>query len=226
MTFVGLPVLWDLDGTLVDSGGDIADAMDRALVLQGLPPLGESRVRAHIGSGAQHLVTACARDAGGDFSPALLADFFATYQEHVADRTVLFAGVHDLLEGLHSRGIAQAIVTNKPVGICTALLKALGIEHYFSCVLGGESLPKRKPDPMMLYAAMKALNTERAVMIGDGPHDVGAARAAGLPIIGVDWGIATPVGADVRVQTVAQLSALLLPADTPENPQTTLRSEP
>ncbi len=211
MTYAGLPVLWDLDGTIVDSGGDIADAMDRALVQNGLAPLGERRVRAHIGSGAQHLVTSCARDAGGAFSDRLLADFFATYKDHVADRTVVFPGMRALLADLHARGVPQAIVTNKPVGISVALLQTLGIDVYFGCVLGGESLPRRKPDPMMLYAAMHTLNIQHAVMIGDGPHDVGAARAAGLPVIGVDWGIATPEGADVRVQTVAQLTALLTP---------------
>ena len=116
-----------------------------------------------------------------------------------------------LLADLHARGVPQAIVTNKPVGISVALLQTLGIDVYFGCVLGGESLPRRKPDPMMLYAAMHTLNIQHAVMIGDGPHDVGAARAAGLPVIGVDWGIATPEGADVRVQTVAQLTALLTP---------------
>lgn len=209
MTYAGLPVLWDLDGTLVDSSADIAAAVDRALVVNGLPALGVARVRAHIGSGAQHLVTACVAEAGGRMSDGILADFFDAYRTHVADHTALFPGMDALLRRIADAGVPQAIVTNKPYAITRSLLDALGIAHRFACVYGGESLPRRKPDPMMLHAAMQAMGVARAVMIGDGPHDVGAARAAGVPVIGVDWGIATPEGADVRVSTVEALEALL-----------------
>lgn len=211
MTYTGLPILWDLDGTLVDSSADIAAAVDRALVRHGLTPLGVARVRAHIGSGAQHLVTACVAEAGGTMSPEVLADFFDAYRAHVADHTTLFPGIGALLARLGQAGVPQAIVTNKPYAITRSLLDALGIAGHFACVYGGESLPRRKPDPMMLHAAMQSMGVTRAVMIGDGPHDVGAARAAGLPVIGVDWGIAAPVGADVRVADVDALAALLLP---------------
>lgn len=211
MTFASLPVLWDLDGTLVDSAADIAAAVDRALEAHGYAALGAQRVRKHIGSGAQNLVTRCVEEAGGAMSPALLESFFASYLANVAVHTRLYPGLGSLLDTLAAQGVLQAVVTNKPIAITLALLDALGMRRHFPVVYGGESLPKRKPDPMMLYAAMADLGVDRAVMVGDGPHDVGAARAAGLPVIGVNWGIAKPEGADVRVDTVAELSTLLLP---------------
>ncbi len=211
MTYAALPVLWDLDGTLVDSAADIAAAVDRALEAHGYAPLGPERVRKHIGSGAQNLVTRCVEEAGGAMTPALLESFFTSYLANVAVHTQLYPGLGGLLDALADRGVPQAIVTNKPVDITVALLDALGLTRYFPVVYGGESLPKRKPHPMMLHAAMADLGVDRAVMVGDGPHDVGAGRAAGLPVIGVNWGIAKPDGADVRVDTVAELTALLIP---------------
>ncbi len=207
MTVRGLPVLWDLDGTLVDSIADIAAAVDRALADNGLPRLGEARVRRHIGSGAQHLVSACVEEAGGGMSEAILDSFFTAYRADVAAHTRLYPGIAELLDGLD---VPQAVVTNKPIGLTRALLDALGISRHFGAVYGGESLPRRKPDPMMLMAAMSDLGVRTAVMVGDGPHDVGAGRAAGLPVIGVGWGIATPDGADIRVESVPELAALLL----------------
>lgn len=221
--YAGLAVLWDLDGTLVDSQSDIAAAVDRALARNALPRLGEPAVRRHIGSGAQHLVTACHADALGllpagvaraEVPPVerVLADFFAAYKAHIADQTALYPGLRELLADLT---VPQAIVTNKPIGLALALLDALGIRERFGAVYGGESVPRRKPDPMMLHAAMADLGVQHAVVIGDGPHDVGAARAAGLPVIGVDWGINRPEGADVRVGTVSALRALLGGANSP-----------
>lgn len=202
-----MAVLWDLDGTLVDSSADIAAAVDRALTAHDLPALGEQRVRKHIGSGAQHLVSTCVAEAGGVMTDELLATFFLAYRAHVADHTRLYPGIAELLVTLD---VPQAVVTNKPISLTRDLLKALAIDHHFGAVYGGESLPKRKPDPMMLYAAMADLRVQSAVMVGDGPHDVAAGRAAGLPVIGVGWGIATPEGADLRVTSVPQLAALLL----------------
>ncbi len=206
-TFADLPVLWDLDGTLVDSAADIAAAVDRALVGNALPALGERAVRRHIGSGAQHLLTACTEEAGGEMSAKILADFFVAYRAHIADQTVLYPGMRALLREIQR---PQAVVTNKPIAMTEALLESLGIRAQFAAVYGGESLPMRKPHPMMLHAAMAEMGVTRAVMVGDGPHDVSAARAAGIPMIGVDWGIAKPEGADVRVPSVAALARLLI----------------
>lgn len=210
----GWAVLWDLDGTLVDSQADIAAAVDRALVGHGLRPLGEAAVRRHIGSGAQHLITACLTEAlclvepapAADVAP-VLKDFYERYREHIADRTILYDGVGELLADIQA---PQAVVTNKPIGLTLVLLETLGIRSHFGAVYGGESLPMRKPDPMMIHAAMADLGVTRAVLVGDGPHDVGAGRAAGIPVIGVEWGIGRPDGADVRVNSVRALRGLLL----------------
>ncbi len=225
MTYIGLPVLWDLDGTLADSSTDIAAAVDRAFVALHLPVLGTEAVRRHVGSGARHLITNClaeslaARVGPVDAGPSIdvvLPEFLASYRDHIADHTTLHAGVRELLADLR---VPQAVVTNKPITLTRALLAALDVTHRFAAVFGGESvldpgdpcgMSRRKPDPAMIHAAMAALGVDRAVIIGDGPHDVGAGRAAGIPVIGVDWGIATPTGADVRVQTVDALRGLLL----------------
>lgn len=210
----GWAVLWDLDGTLVDSGADIAAAVDRALSGRGLRPLGETAVRNHIGSGAQHLITACVTEALERFEPALdelvapvLQDFYEHYQEHIADQTVVYDGVRELLEVITA---PQAVVTNKPIGLTLMLLEKLGLRARFQAVYGSGSVTKRKPDPMMIHAAMADLGVTRAVLVGDGPHDVGAGQAAGIPVIGVGWGIGRPEGANVRVESVRALRGLLI----------------
>lgn len=202
-------VLWDLDGTLVDSAADIAAAVDVALAAHALRPLGEEAVRRHIGSGAAHLLSACAEEAGGAFSAELLESFSVAYRANVAVHTRLYPGIADLLSALHALGVPQAVVTNKPIGITLRLLDVLDIRDFFGAVYGGESLPTRKPDPMMVYAAMADLGVSRAVLIGDGPHDVNAAARAGIDMVGVSWGIAQPVGAPVLVHTVGALRGIL-----------------
>jgi phosphoglycolate phosphatase len=106
----------------------------------------------------------------------------------------------------------QAVVTNKPERNARHVLEVLGLARYFPVVIGGDTLPTRKPDPSMLHEALARLGAPRGVLVGDGPADVGAARAAGMWMIGVDWGIGQPVGADVRVGTVETLRAALAAA--------------
>lgn len=200
-------VLWDLDGTLVDSAGDIAAAVDRTLPAFGLPPLGEPRVRSFVGDGARVLVERCAAAAGGDFAEAMLTRFLAEYGAHVCERTRIHpAGLVALLPRCAA---PMAVVTNKPVAHSLAILDALGLRRFFPVVLGGDCLPERKPHPAPLREAMRRLGVTRAVMVGDGTQDVQAAAAAGLPAIGVGWGIHMPVGAAERVADVPALEAAL-----------------
>lgn len=200
-------ILWDLDGTLVDSAGDIAAALDRTLVASGLSPLGEARVRRFIGDGARNLVTRCVEAAGGTFTDAHLQAFLADYRAHVADRTTIHPPA---LAGLLPRVVSpMAVVTNKPEGHSHAILATLDLARWFPVVIGGDTLPTRKPDPAPLQVAMARLGVARAVMVGDGAQDVAAARAAGVPVIGVGWGIHRPQGADVLVEDVAALELAL-----------------
>lgn len=201
-------VLWDLDGTLVDSAADIAAAIDRMLGRHGLPVLGEATVRRFIGEGARRLVDRCVAEAGAVPGEVHLAHFLAEYRAGLVVHThVEPPALRELLDAIDA---PQAIVTNKPEALTHGILAALDLARHFPVVLGGDSLPTRKPDPAMLAEALRRLDAERGVLVGDGPADVGAARAAGMPMIGVGWGIAAPEGADVRVGDVDALADALV----------------
>jgi phosphoglycolate phosphatase len=199
-------VLWDLDGTLVDSAGDIAAAVDRTLVRIGRAPLGEAIVRGFIGDGARKLVDRCVEAAGGRPGEGDLAVFLEEYGAALVVRTRVYDGLVAVLDAVRA---PMAVVTNKPEAFSRTILAGLALARFFPVVIGGDTFPVRKPDPTMLHEALRRLDAPDGVMVGDGPADVGAARAAGLPMIGVGWGIAAPVGADVSVGTpTALLEAL------------------
>jgi phosphoglycolate phosphatase len=199
-------VLWDLDGTLVDSGADIASAIARMLRRTGRAPLPEATIRGFVGEGARRLVDRCVRAAGGDPSGEDLAIFLDEYRGRLVERTVVYPGVPALLARVRA---PMAVVTNKPEDLACGILAALGLAHHFPVVIGGDTLPVRKPDPEPLREALRRLGATEGVMVGDGAPDVGAARAAGMPMIGVGWGISTPVGPDVQAEDVAALEGAL-----------------
>ncbi len=206
-------VAWDLDGTLIDSAGDIAAAVDRALVARGLPALGEARVRGFIGEGARRLLDQCASAAGGVADDAMLTAFLEDYARHLTVRTRVWpAALPALLARIDA---PMAIVTNKPERLALRCVHALGLERYFSVVLGADTLPTRKPDPAPLREAAARLAARDGVMVGDGPADVGAAVAAGWPMIGVGWDVPPPVGATVSVRTLDALEGALRAYDVP-----------
>ncbi|GDX81975.1 phosphoglycolate phosphatase [Deltaproteobacteria bacterium] len=199
-------VLWDLDGTLADTAADIALTVNELLDHLGLPRLAESRVRAFVGDGARSLIDGCVAAAGGAPAPAHVAWFMTRYRAFPCREARVYPGMADLVHGLDA---PQAVVTNKPEAVSRALLAALGLGERLNVVIGGDTLPVRKPHPAPLLEAMAQLGATTAVMIGDGPHDVHGARAAGVPVIGVDWGIGRPDGADVRVADAPALAEAL-----------------
>jgi phosphoglycolate phosphatase len=196
-------VLWDLDGTLVDSAGDIAGAVDRMLAATGRTPLGEARVRSFIGDGAKRLVDQCVSAAGGTPTPDDLTQFLVEYHAFPVVKTRIFDGIADVLAAVR---VPQAVVTNKPESLTRIILERLGIAGHFRVVIGGDTLPVRKPDPAPVRVALERLGVTTGVLIGDGPADVGAAAAAGIAMIGVGWGIARPVGAPSLVETPGALN--------------------
>lgn len=202
-----IAVLWDLDGTIVDSAADIAAAVDRMLEGHGMTPLGEARVRAFIGEGARRLVDRCVEAAGGAPTDAHLAAFLAAYRDALAVHTRVDPPA--LLDLLPRVAAPMAIVTNKPEAMSVALLDTLGLRRFFPVVIGGDTLPVRKPEPLPVWEALSRLRARHGVLVGDGPADVGAGLAAGVPVVGVDWGIAAPEGATVRVGDVPALEAAL-----------------
>lgn len=212
-------VVFDLDGTLIDSAGDIADALNEALRRSRLEPFTDAEVRLMVGGGAAMLIERAlkTRELSDDAALAqrLYAAFIEIYRTASVARTTVYEHGGALLAELRRLGVKLAICTNKPAGITEDVLTKLGLRTSFAAVIGAtEALPK-KPDPAMLHAALSALGVaaERAVMIGDSSADVGAARAAGLPVIAVSFGYSrTPtceLGADLVIDTLAEVAGAI-----------------
>jgi phosphoglycolate phosphatase len=210
--------LFDLDGTLVDSIADLRTALNTILAEDGRAPLTPDQVRAFVGDGARVLVQRAYGKTGG--LPAteagmveLVARFLAAYDGCLLEHTRPYEGVLDVLDALRDRGTALAVCTNKPGHATRRILDGLGLTERFACVLGGDDVPRKKPDPGHLRAALGPLGVspDRATMVGDGPNDVLSGRAAGIRTIAVAWGYsdATTLGADLVAETPAQLLGYL-----------------
>lgn len=184
-------VVFDLDGTLVDSRADIAAATNHALITHGHAPLGESEISGYVGDGARSLLSRAARIAEAD--PALdrlLQTFLDYYTAHAVDRTAPMPGAREVLESLST--LSLGICTNKPRATTLVVLAGLELDRYFRVVVAGGDLPRKKPDPEPLRFAARALaaGVEEIVMVGDGPQDIECGRAAGARTVGVRGGIA------------------------------------
>lgn len=199
-------VLWDLDGTLADTVDDIARTVDAMLVASDLPALGTQKVRAMVGGGAGKLVDLAVRAAGAEPTAAHLETFRALYRANPRGTAALYPGIAEILADVT---VPQAVVTNKPADVSITLIGLLGIAQHFQSIGGGDTLPERKPSAQPIYFAMRQLGVSDAILIGDSPQDVGAANAAGIPIIGVTWGILQPTGATEIVHTRAELRQAL-----------------
>ena len=189
--FVG----FDLDGTLVDSVPDIAWCIDRTLPRFGIPPRGEALVRRWVGNGVERLVErALTGEPDAPADPELLrkacAAFLDLYSRHGHDRSRVYPGVYEGLAALRAHGAALACITNKPHAPAVALLGHLALLDSFELVLGGDLLPRRKPDPLPLLHACSELDIpiEHSVFTGDSINDVEAARAAGMRVVCVSYG--------------------------------------
>lgn len=211
-------VLFDLDGTLLDSVPDLAAAVDRMLALRGHPPAGVEQVRDWVGNGAPVLV---ARALAGDVehagidSPeaqAALKDFLAAYAEsHTL--TQVYPGALALLDWLAARQVPMAVVTNKPERFVAPLLEEKGLARYFDWLVGGDTLPQQKPHPAPLHYVLELAGVDagRALFIGDSRNDVLAARAAGMPVVAVSYGYnhGQPIAASAPDLLVDSLAALI-----------------
>lgn len=188
--------IFDLDGTLIDSVTDLADAVDEALVICGLPPAGLARVRNWVGEGARVLLgRALNHHFGGATQPpgllaALETAFNRCYRTAAGRSTTVYPGVPETLRGLAARGVRLACVTNKPIAHTLPLLKQLRLLEHFPVVLGGDSLPLRKPQALPLEIACIRHQTDvsAACMVGDSIHDLHAANSAGMCAIAVAYG--------------------------------------
>jgi phosphoglycolate phosphatase len=179
---MSLALVFDLDGTLVDSAPDIAAVANAVLRPEGAPPLSLAEARGFVGGGAEIFVRRmmAARSLPEERFAALLAAFLERYEGAVAHST-LYPGVLDALSVLAAKGHPMAICTNKPIGPARIVLDHFGLARRFAVVIGGDSLPVRKPDPAPLHAALDALSAQTGLMIGDSEVDAEASMRASVP---------------------------------------------
>ena len=183
-------LVFDLDGTLVDSQRDLADAVNATRAWMGLDPLPPVTVAQYVGNGAPVLVQRALPDAGKEDWSRGLEYFLEYYSDHMLDSTVLYPGVREALDQLHAERIPLAVLTNKPIRFTLQMLEGLGIDLHFFRVYGGNSFPEKKPDPAGLNALVVESGAHRArtIMVGDSAVDVDTARNAGVQACGVRWG--------------------------------------
>lgn len=212
-------VVFDLDGTLIDSSGDIADVLNECLGEEGIAAFDEPAVVTMIGGGAKVLVERALDRLGRAHDVALLDRVFdkfaARYEAMGAGRSKTFPGALEVLERLSREGVGLAICTNKPEHITRRVLDQLDLTRWFGAVIGESPRLPRKPAPDMLLAALAGLGAERreAVMIGDSAADIGTAKAAGVKSIAVTFGYTTipprELGADAVIEHFSELHAAL-----------------
>ena len=194
-------VIFDLDGTLVDTAPDLMRATNHVLQSLGRRLAGLHEVRDFTGHGARVLIVRGLEATGGlpedfDMEPHYRS-FIAYYTDNIAVDSVIFPGLLALLDRLRSDGIAMGVCTNKLEGLSKRLLETLGLAKYFGSVVGPDTLGISKPDPRPFHetVARLGLDAPRAIMVGDSETDILTARAAGVPVIGVSFGYTPrPVG--------------------------------
>jgi len=203
-------LVFDLDGTLIDSAPDLAQAVNALLADLGKPPLAETAIRPMIGDGSR-LLLARALAASGIEGPAdAFQRFMVHYLAFVADKTRVYPDVPETLAALQARGHPLGVCTNKPFAPTERVLEAFGLARFFGAVIGGDSLPQRKPEPEPLLATIAKLGGGSAAMIGDGVNDMLCARAANVPgiLIPSDYGLPADE-ADLKIARFADLPAAL-----------------
>jgi phosphoglycolate phosphatase len=197
-------VVFDLDGTLVDTAADIAAAVNRTLAADGLRPLSPAQVEPMIGRGATVLIALAYEAAGAPLDPAEVPAtaerYLARYAEHPAEHARPYADAPDALAALRRRGIGLAVCTNKRTSLARAVLEATGLAPFLGGVVGPDMVSRRKPDPAHLGAAVEAIGADpaRTLYVGDGDVDVQTARAAGVRYAIVAWGRAAAGAPQLR----------------------------
>jgi phosphoglycolate phosphatase len=207
-------IVFDLDGTLIDSIPDLTAAINHMRSGFGLSLLSQGEVTVLVGEGARRLV----EDALPGFSPEEqqqgLECFLEYNFKHIVDETRLYPGVIETLQTLQERGYILTVASNKSEPHCKEILRLLKVEHYFSAVLGAESASERKPSPAPLFQLMQqfGVTSGETVMVGDSINDVKAGKSAGVLTIGCEFGYGTDAelaGADCTITSLEQVVTLL-----------------
>lgn len=210
---------FDLDGTLLDTSGDLGVALNHALAQAGYAPVAQGSVPTLVGGGARMMLKRGIEQSGGSASEEELTDLTAQlvahYEANIAHHTRLYDGGAAMLDALEARGVRLALVTNKMERLALKLLNELGLASRFATIIGGDTLGpgKQKPKPDLLHLMVERTGAKAPAFIGDTTFDTGAARAAGIPCVAVSFGFcnAPPLelGADAVIDHYDHLLATL-----------------
>lgn len=210
-------VVFDLDGTLIDSAPDIAAALNRTLAEFGRRAATLDEVRAMVGDGAKGLIRDAFAATGEAADDALAAQALQRYLDNYFEADTspdsLYPGVRETLEGLAAAGVRLGLCTNKSERISRKVIEQVGLAHLFGAMAGGDSLPVKKPDPGHLRHVADALGGGRVAMVGDNGNDVKAARGCGFPVVALSYGYprmpVAELGADLVIDRFSDLPAAL-----------------
>lgn len=187
-------VVFDLDGTLVDTAPDLLDSLNHCLDLARLPPVDDVSLRSFVGMGGKVMIqrafAARSQPLAEDRLAELLVAFLEHYTENIPGRSLLFPGAAEALARFSGAGFALAVCTNKYESLSRKLLEALGIGERFAAICGQDTFDYRKPDPRHLLSTIELAGGDRtrAIMVGDSKTDIDTAKAAGVPVVAVDFG--------------------------------------
>ncbi len=216
-------VMFDLDGTLVDSVPDITISLNKMLQKLNYPTRDVAQVRGWIGNGAAFLIKrALTGTMDGEPETNLFKQaqqlFFDIYEQHISNESVVYPGVYEGLEALQACSIKMAIITNKPRRFTPALLQAFKLDKYFKYVVCGDDLPAKKPNPLALTHILNEakLNPSQALMVGDSASDIHAAKAAKMKSFCVNYGYhqgkgVDALGADYIISSIVEVAEFIQP---------------
>jgi phosphoglycolate phosphatase len=204
-------IMFDLDGTLADTGQGLADAVNCTRAHFNLTPLADQLVFVHVGRGVEHLLKHSLPEQYPEHFHEVMRVFLERYEMHLLDRTVLYPGVRDALE--HFRGKRRVVVSNKMHRLTVAVVRGLGVENQFDAIFGGDSVAEKKPHPALLNLVLERFQVAAAsaLIVGDGDTDVEAGKRAGVLTCGVTYGLGNKADLiaakpDVMIDRLAELS--------------------
>jgi phosphoglycolate phosphatase len=204
-------IMFDLDGTLADTGPDLADSVNYTRSCFELTPLPQQSIYTHVGRGVEYLLRHAVAEKAPRHFPEIMQVFLEYYQQHLLDKTVLYPHVTEVLDYFGDK--RNAVVTNKLYQLAVTVLRGLGIEDRFDIVLGGDSGAEKKPDPALLRLVLRRFQIipANALMVGDGDTDIEAGRCAGVITCGVTYGLTNrgdllAAKPDFMVDDLAQLT--------------------
>jgi phosphoglycolate phosphatase len=204
-------VMFDLDGTLADTGHDLADAVNftRAHFDRGALP--DQAIYAHVGRGVEHLLKHALPEESPNHFGDVMRVFLDHYEHHLLDRTVLYPGAREILE--YFRDKRRVLISNKIERLAVAVVRGLGVDDQFDTILGGDSAAEKKPHPALLNLVLRRFQIppDRALMVGDGDTDIDAGKGAGVITCGVTYGLGNKddliaTKPDFLIENLSQLS--------------------